>query len=129
DYFYVGTGSAAGGLHNPYLKFKYTGNALTAGVDFHLFSLDKNMKKADGSFIEKKLGNELDFLVNYTMNKFTNVELGYSIMNAKNSMAFAKGQAATDAAADAYKKSGNWFYLMLKFTPDFFYTKPVAIRQ
>jgi hypothetical protein len=129
DYFYVGTGSPAGGLKNPYLKVKYTGNMLTAGVDFHLFSLDKDMKKADGSLIDKSLGNEIDLLLNYNMNKFTNIELGYSVMNAKNSMAFAKGQATTDAVADTYKKTGNWFYAMLRFTPDFFYAKPVAIKQ
>ncbi|MEO7768736.1 MAG: alginate export family protein [Ferruginibacter sp.] len=129
DYFYVGTGSPAGGLKNPYLKFKYAGNTLTAGVDFHLFSLDKNMKKADGTFVDKQLGNELDFLVNYNMNKFTNIELGYSVMNAKSSMAFAKGQATTNAVADSYKKTGNWFYAMIRFTPDFFYTKPVAVKQ
>jgi hypothetical protein len=129
DYFYVGTGSPAGGLKNPYLKFKYTGNTLTAGVDFHLFSIDKGMKKADGTFIDEKLGNELDFVLNYNMNKFTNIELGYSIMNGKSSMAFAKGQATTDAAANTYKKTGNWFYAMIRFTPDFFYTKPVAIKQ
>ena len=129
DYFYVGTGSAAGGLKNPYLKFKYTGSALTAGADFHLFSLEKNMKKADGTFVGKNLGNELDLLVNYNMNKFTNIEAGYSIMNAKSNMVFAKGQATTDAVAATYKKTGNWFYLMLRFTPDFFYAKPVAIKQ
>ena len=129
DYFYVGTGSPAGGLKNPYLKLKYTGNTLTAGVDFHLFSTQKDMKKADGSLIDKKLGNELDFVLNYNMNKFTNIEMGYSIMNAKSSMAFAKGQATTDAVANTYNKTGNWFYLMLRFTPDFFYAKPVAIKQ
>ncbi|MCW3089870.1 MAG: hypothetical protein JWP81_939 [Ferruginibacter sp.] len=129
DYFYVGTGSPAGGLKNPYLKFKYTGNTVTAGVDFHLFSTDKDMKKADGTFIDKKLGNELDFLLNYNMNKFTNIELGYSVMNATNSMTFAKGQATTDAVADTYKKTGNWFYLMLRFTPDFFYAKPGANKK
>ena len=129
DYFYVGTGSPAGGLKNPYFKVKYTGNTLSAGVDFHLFSIDKDMKKADGTFIDKKLGNELDFLLNYNMNKFTNIELGYSMMNAKSSMAFAKGQATTDAVADTYRKTGNWFYAMIRFTPDFFYAKPVAIKQ
>jgi len=129
DYFYVGTGSAAGGLKNPYFKVKYTGNTLGAGVDFHLFSLEKDMKKADGSFIDKNLGNEFDFQLNYNMNKFTYIELGYSIMNAKNSMPFAKGQATTDAVADTYRKTGNWFYAMIRFTPDFFYTKPVAIKQ
>jgi hypothetical protein len=129
DFFYVGTGSPAGGLKNPYLKFKYTGNMLSAGVDFHLFSIAKNMKKSDGTFIDKNLGNEFDFLLNYNMNKFTNIELGYSVMNAKSSMAFAKGQAASDAAADTYRKSGSWFYAMIRFTPDFFYAKPVAIKQ
>ncbi|MGZ8559886.1 MAG: hypothetical protein ACXWWC_16205, partial [Chitinophagaceae bacterium] len=73
--------------------------------------------------------NELDFVLSCNMNKFTNIELGYSIMNAKNSMAFAKGQATTDAAADAYQKTGNWFYAMIRFTPDFFFSKPVAIKQ
>lgn len=129
DYFYVGTGSPAGGLKNPYLKVKYTGTALTAGVDFHLFSVDKNMKKTDGTSINKNLGNELDFLLNYNMNKFTNIELGYSIMKATGSMAIAKGQATTDAAAANYRRTGNWFYAMIRFSPDFFYTKPVAIKQ
>jgi len=129
DYFYVGTGSPAGGLKNPYLKFKYTGNTLTAGVDYHLFSLEKDMKKADGSYVDKNLGSEIDLVLNYNMNKFTNIELGYAMMNAKSSMTFAKGQATTDAAADTYRKTGTWFYAMLRFTPDFFYAKPVAIKQ
>jgi hypothetical protein len=129
DYFYVGTGSPAGGLRNPYLKLKYTGNTLAAGVDFHLFSIDEDMKKADGSIIDKDLGNELDFTVSYNMNKFTNIELGYSLMNATNSMPFAKGQASTDAVADAYRKSGTWFYAMIRLSPDFFFAKPVAIKQ
>jgi hypothetical protein len=129
DYFYVGTGSPAGGLKNPYLKFKYTGNTLAAGVDLHLFSIDKNMKKADETFIDKKLGNELDFTLNYNMNKFTNIELGYSIMKATSSMPFAKGQATTDGGAANYSKTGTWFYAMIRFMPDFFYSKPVAIKQ
>ncbi|MDX1938629.1 MAG: alginate export family protein [Flavihumibacter sp.] len=129
DYFYVGTGSPAGGLQNPYLKFKYTGNTLTAGVDVHTFSLQKDMKKADGSLVGKNLGTEIDLLVNYNMNKFTNIELGYSLMKASRNMPFAKAQATTDAVADTYRKTGTWFYAMLRFTPDFFYTKPVAIKQ
>ncbi|TAH09291.1 MAG: hypothetical protein EAZ13_00640 [Sphingobacteriia bacterium] len=129
DYFYVGTGSPAGGLKNPFVKLKYTGNVLTAGVDYHLFSLQSDMKKADGTLVDKKLGTEIDFLLNYTMNKFTNIELGYSIMNAKSSMAFAKGQATTDAVANNYKTTGTWFYAMIRFTPDFFYAKPIAIKQ
>jgi hypothetical protein len=128
DYFYVGTGSPLGGLLNTYFKVKYTSNLLSVGVDVHSFSLNGNMKKADGTLIDKKLGTEIDLLLNYQMNKFTNIELGYSIMKATSSMPFAKGQAITDIASDNYNKTGNWFYAMLKFTPDFFYTKPVAIK-
>jgi hypothetical protein len=129
DYFYVGTGSPAGGLNNPYLKLKYTTNTVAFGVDYHHFGLNKDMKKADGTVINKSLGNEVDVLLNYTMNKFTTIELGYSVMYAKASMLFAKGQATTDAVADTYRKTGTWFYAMIRFTPDFFYTKPVAIKQ
>ena len=129
DYFYAGTGSPAGGLNNPFLKIKYSSNMLTIGLDLHHFSLNKDMKKADGSLVPKNLGNEFDFVVNYNLNKFSNIELGYSLMSASSSMPFAKGQTTTDAVADTYKKTGTWFYAMLKFTPDFFYAKPVANKK
>jgi hypothetical protein len=87
------------------------------------------MKKADGTVIGKQLGNEVDVLLNYTLNKFTGLELGYSIMGASKSMPFAKGQATTDAVADTYRRTGTWVYLMINIRPDFFFTKPVAIKQ
>ena len=123
DYFYVGTNSPAGGLNNGYLKAKYTGNMLTFGVDYHAFSLNKATTKGDGTLIGTDLGNEIDFLLNYNMNKFTNLELGYSIMMATDNMTFAKGQATTDAAAATFSKTGTWLYLMINIRPDFFYKK------
>ncbi len=129
DYFYAGTSSPAGGLKNAYLNVKYALSAFTAGVNFSLFYLDENMKKADGSYIDKSLGNELDVVLNYNMNRFTNIEAGYSIMNASNSMAIAKGQAVTTGVANNYKTTGNWFYLMIRLSPDFFYVKPAAAKK
>jgi Alginate export len=128
DYFYVGTNSPAGGLNNGYLKAKYTGNTLTFGVDYHSFALNKATTKGDGTLIGTDLGNEMDFLLNYNMNKFTNLELGYSVMMATDNMTFAKGQATTDAAAATFSKTGTWLYLMINIRPDFFYAKPVAIK-
>jgi hypothetical protein len=129
DYFYVGTNSPAGGLNNGYLKAKYTGNALSLGVDYHTFSLNKITTKGDGTLLPNaSLGNEIDFLLNYNMNKFTNLELGYSVMMATDNMTFAKGQATTDAAAANFNKTGTWLYLMVNIRPDFFYAKPVAIK-
>ncbi|MEO6315537.1 MAG: alginate export family protein [Chitinophagaceae bacterium] len=128
DYFYAGTGSPAGGLDNAYLKFKHTSNRLTIGLDLHHFSLNKEMVKADGSRVEKNLGNEVDLLLSYKMNRFTDVDLGYSMMYASGNMPFAKGQAVTDTAAESYRKTGNWFYAMLKFTPDFMYAKTTKVK-
>ena len=128
DYFYVGTGSPGGGLNNSYLKLKYTGRTISFGLDFHNFFLNKQMTKDDGSYVNKQLGNELDFIFNYNMNKFTNVELGYSSMFATGSMPFAKGQATIDANAEAYRRSGNWFYAMLRFTPEFFSTNSTIAK-
>lgn len=129
DYFYAGTGSPAGGLKNGYVKLKYTANSLTAGLDYHFFSIHRNMNKADGSFIGKNLGNEIDLMLNYSMNRFTNIELCYSIMAATRNMPFAKGQAATNAMADAYDLNGNWFYAMIRFAPDFLSVKSSANKQ
>ena len=123
DYFYADTGSPAGGLNNPYLKIKYSTPAVSFGIDLHHFSLNKDMTKADGTIINKSLGNEIDAVLNYNMNKFTNLELGYAMMYASSSMALAKAQATTDAAAESYRRTGAWFYAMLKFTPDFLYAK------
>lgn len=128
DYFYVGTNSPAGGLNNGYLKAKYTNNLLSFGVDYHSFALNKATTKGDGTLVGADLGNEIDFLLNYNMNKFTNIELGYSVMMATDNMTFAKGQATTDAAAKTFDKTGTWLYLMVNIRPDFFYTKPVAIK-
>ncbi|MDB4924659.1 alginate export family protein [Mucilaginibacter sp.] len=129
DYFYAGSGSPAGGLNNPYFKIKYATNIISIGLDLHSFSLNKDMKKADGTVINKDLGKEGDLVVSYNMNKFTNIEFGYSLMKATDSMPFAKGQATTNAVAATFNKTANWAYIMFKFTPDFFYTKPVAIKQ
>ena len=118
DYFYVGTGSPMGGLNNPYLKLKYTGKAIFLGIDFHHFFLNSDMQKGDGSYIQKHLGNEFDFTFNYSMNRFTSIELGYATMLATASMPFAKAQATSDNAAGAFRRSGNWFYAMIRFAPD-----------
>lgn len=118
DYFYVGTGSPVGGLNNLYGKLKYATTRWSAGVDVHGFWLHKDMKKADGAVIDKKLGTEVDVQLNYTLNKITQIELGYSLMKATGSMPFAKGQATTDAAAGSFRKTGTWFYAMLNINPE-----------
>ena len=77
-----------------------------------------------GSKISPKLGMEYDLVLNYTLNKFTAVELGYSVMKGNNSLEYVKQNSM-----DKTRKTGQWGYLMLNIRPDFFYAKPVAIKQ
>ena len=126
DYFYVGTGSAAGGLTDAYFKIKYLNNLFTFTADAHAFSLATNtLNKLDSNKpLDKKLGTEIDLVGQYTLNKFTMIEFGYSIMKGTNSLEYAKS-----GTIDKAKKTGNWGYIMINIKPDFFYTKPVAIKQ
>lgn len=129
DYFYVGTGSPAGGLKDAFLKFKYTGTRLTTTFDVHYFALaaptyNRLADAPAGSVLAAKLGMEYDFLATYALNKFTSLEFGYSVMNGTNTLEYAK-----QGTMNAKDKVGTWSYLMINIRPDFFYAKPVAIRQ
>ncbi len=123
DYFYAGTGSPAGGLQDAFLKFRYTGNRLTTGLDAHYFSLaaptyNKMADAPAGALLPSKLGMEYDFIATYALNKFTSVEFGYSIMKGTNSLEYAK-----QGTMDDKNKIGTWSYLMINIRPDFFAAK------
>ncbi|MGC4102112.1 alginate export family protein [Ferruginibacter sp.] len=118
DYFYVGTGSPAGGLSNPFFKIKYgsSNKRFTAGLDYHYFALAKDMKDVNGAAIEKYLGSEFDLVTNYSLNKITTVELGICTMAASKSMEYAKG--ITPGTADL---TGLWSYVMISIKPEFLF--------
>lgn len=116
DYFYVGTGSPAGGLSNPFLKIKYgsTNKRFTAGIDYHYFSLAKNQKDNNGNAINKYIGSEWDLLTTYAVNKFTTLEWGFSMMAATKRMEYAKS-----ITAGSSRLTGIWSYLMINIRPEF----------
>ncbi len=128
DFFYVGTGSPIGGLQNWFLKARYTAKDLIITLDGHYFLTQKSMAdtwstvKPAPTFT--KLGYELDLVVNYNLNKFTNIEAGASVMFGSDQLAMAKSKTKND-----YQKNGYWGYLQLNIRPDFLYVKPVAIKQ
>ncbi|THU34111.1 hypothetical protein FAM09_24120 [Niastella caeni] len=127
DYYYVGTGSPVGGLQDYYFKVKYQANAFFLSLDAHNFRLAENVANAadpDKATIDKNLGYEFDFIANYSLNKFTTLELGYSFMKANNSTEYVKR-----GTMDQARHNANWAYLMINIRPDFFFTKPVAIKQ
>ncbi|CAN5594613.1 alginate export family protein [soil metagenome] len=123
DYFYVGTGSPAGGLQDAFLKFKYTGKRLTTTFDVHYFALanttfNKMPDAAPATPLASKLGMEYDLIANYSLNKFTTVEAGYAIMSGTNTLEYTK-----QGTMNQKDKIGTWAYLMINIRPDFFATK------
>jgi len=127
DYFYVATGAPVGGLLNPYFKTKFTTKDFFVSLDIHNFQLAKpmlNTLDANKPELDKNMGFEFDFIANYTLNKFTTLEAGYSFMKATNTLEFVKR-----GTLDSYKHTPTWAYLMINIRPDFFFAKPVAIKQ
>jgi len=123
DYFYTGTPySAATGLISPQIRAKYTANRYFITLDYHNFMSEGNIKDAKGELVSKNLGNEIDLIFNYNVNKFVNMELGYSKMFGSKSLAIAKGQNP-----DAVRFDADWAYAMITIRPDFFFTPPVTI--
>jgi hypothetical protein len=125
DYYYVGTGSPVGGLQNAYFKTKYQANRYFITLDAHYFRLAEDMMDASkGTSINKNLGYEFDLVGSYNLNKFTTLEAGYALMLANNSTEFVKRGTTGQA-----KHTPQWAYLMINIRPDFFFTKPVAVKQ
>lgn len=120
DYFYVGTGSPVGGLQNAFFKFKHVSKRLTSTLDIHYFALaaatpNKTADAPSGAKISPMLGLEYDLVLNYTLNKFTSIEAGYSVMQGNNSLEYVKQNSMYKT-----RKTGQWGYLMLNIRPEFF---------
>lgn len=125
DFFYAPTGSPAAGLKDAYFKAKFTANRYSLSADYHYFEVANEM----AATTQKKLGNEIDLTLSYNLNKFTTVDFGYSLMKGTEALTFAKGQATTPTIASTFEKTGQFAYFSINIKPDFFFTKPVAIRN
>ncbi|HTR28626.1 MAG TPA: alginate export family protein [Puia sp.] len=117
DYFYAGTGSAAGGLDNPYVKAKYNSRngRLTTELCYHYFGLAAAQKDQKGGTLDKYLGSEADWITDYSMNRSTTLEAGFCGMAATHSLEYAKG--ITPGSARLHP---GWVYLQLNITPELF---------
>ncbi|MDB5258246.1 MAG: hypothetical protein JWM14_2941 [Chitinophagaceae bacterium] len=130
DFFYTGTGSPIAGLQNAFLKTKYTAKDLTISMDVHQFwTASQSANRIDGGDLNKALGTEIDIVLNYNVNKFVNLEMGYSTMFATSSLEYVKSELAGVPTQNATRHNAQWAYLMLNIRPDFLFTKPVALTQ
>lgn len=116
DYFYVADGFGANGLIDYYLKARFKAkDNLTLSLDAHEFVLPDPVIATDGSFMDKKLGTEIDFVFTYNLTKAVGIESGYSAMFATSTMASAKVKNVARAATFS-----DWAYLMINIKPSEF---------
>ncbi len=111
DYFYVASPFGAQGLFNYFVKARYAASdKLGLFLDVHGFESAADL--AGG--LDNYLGTEIDLRVNYKFTKVINIEGGYSVMAAKNTMASAAVKNVVNP-----KLTAQWAYVMLNITPNF----------
>lgn len=115
DYFYVASPFGSQGLLDYFFKIKYNAkDKLTLLLDVHGFEAGNKLSNGAGGTLDSYLGTEIDFTAKYNLTKIINLEAGYSIMQAKNSLA----SAAVKNVANA-NLTPQFAYVMLNIKPDF----------
>ncbi|MFN2394863.1 MAG: alginate export family protein [Bacteroidales bacterium] len=112
DYFTnIPANTAGAGLVNPYLKNRIRLNPRAAfNADLHFFFLQNNYVQ-NNETINKYLGTEIDFTLNYRFNEFTNIIGGFSTMFGSESMEIIKGGSKDEFA--------YFMYVMMRIRPRF----------
>ncbi len=115
DYFYAANGFGKQGLINYMFKVKYKPkDNLTIALDVHAFAAANKISNGSGGTVDSYLGTEGDLTVNYSMTKIINLEAGYSIMQATNSMASTAEKNVKNA-----QLMPQWAYVMISIKPNF----------
>ncbi|MDR7209259.1 alginate export family protein [Flavobacterium piscis] len=115
DYFYAANGFGKQGLLNYFFKMKYNAkDNLSFFLDVHGFEAANTLSDGAGGKLNSYLGTEIDLLVKYNLTKIINIEAGYSIMKATNSMASTAVKNVTNADL-----TPQFAYVMLNIKPNF----------
>ncbi|TXK47542.1 hypothetical protein FVR03_09110 [Pontibacter qinzhouensis] len=126
DYFFVadpygveGVPTRSPGLVDIFIRNRYNvNNKLVVMLDLHEFYAanavaDRAVNPVGNLGDSRRLGTEIDFVLNYSLLKELNIEAGYATIFATPALDVLKAPAT-------YKQDrGQWAYLMLNFTPNF----------
>lgn len=131
DYFYVadpygvnGSNALNPGLLDLYFKARYKlRDNLTFSVDAHEFFTGNEVADTrtpeTTDKLNRRLGTELDFILQYNLTKQIAIEGGYSVMFGTNTLDRLK-VSGTGAVNTDKRNTGNWAYVMINIRPDFF---------
>ena len=151
DYFYAADGYAAyntsgagstglgnssstilsPGLVDAFLKFRFKLiEKVNLSLDVHEFwaqnkVADRSAPAIDSTAeLNKRLGTELDFLINWNLTPAIGIEAGYSLMLGTSTLQALKHSGATGDASQAnsnavqQRPNGQWAYVMINIRPD-----------
>ncbi len=146
DYFFVADGYAAytptgatlgngsstilsPGLVNAFLKVRYKLiEKVNLSLDVHQFWAQNkvaNRATIDSTdVLNKNLGTEVDFLINWGLTPAIMIETGYSAMFGSNTLDALKHSGLTGSASRANRNNleqrnvGHWAYVMISVRPD-----------
>lgn len=109
DYFYVGNHINNVGLKDIYVNSNFTLNSKSSLLlAFHNFSAQADL----AGTTKKQLGNELDIVYSYKLQKDIVLKMGYSQMFSSEGMEILKGNSDNNA--------NNWGWVMLVIKPSLF---------
>jgi len=93
DYFYVGNYNGSAGLSDLVVQYNFTpSDAWNTALYIHQFAADGEVKKdANSAAMDKNLGTEVDFVVNWIGAKDMKVQLGYCQLFGTETLEFLKG--------------------------------------
>ena len=80
---------------------------------YHLFNSDKKLTY-NNSLVGKSLGSEVDLILNYKLNEYTNIQAGYCKYFTTDNTLSSKGIAPTAATV-----APQWAYIMFTIKPTF----------
>ncbi|MBI5917174.1 MAG: alginate export family protein [Bacteroidetes bacterium] len=119
DYFLnIPAHTRGGGLTDIYGQTRYKFSDKTSlAVDLHYFLLSNNVinPAEPAASIDKKLGTEVDAVLDYKLLPQVNLKTGFSVMMPASSMEVLKG-----GDKDAFQ---GWGWVMITFKPEFFTPK------
>jgi len=91
--------------------------ALSIDGTFHLFNSEFSGKNSKGIAFGKDLGSELDIIVNYKLNSWTNIQGGWCTYFSNNNTLAAK--SITTSATIPAVRTPQWAYVMFTIKPKF----------
>lgn len=119
DYYYAGAYHSGIGLSDSYFQLSFNHKKFSIAAVLHQFYGLNRIINAQGKVMESNLGQELDWTLNYKINKYSQLFLGYSTyFTTDNTMVI---KHANDP--HGYLNQQHWAWLSLKVNPQLFKIK------